>query len=41
VPASASVQTPAQMEENMEARIVAMRAVADRLYEKWICGLDN
>jgi hypothetical protein len=39
VPASASVQTPAQMEENMEARIVAMRAVADRLYTRWIDGL--
>ena len=37
--ASASVQTPEQMEENMEARIAAMRAVADRLYKKWIEGL--
>jgi hypothetical protein len=27
------------MEENMEARIVAMRAVADRLYTRWIDGL--
>ncbi|MDA8255132.1 MAG: type 1 glutamine amidotransferase [Betaproteobacteria bacterium] len=39
VPVSASVQTPAQMEENMETRIAAMRAVADRLYTRWIEGL--
>lgn len=39
VPASASVQTPQQMEENMETRIAAMRAVADRLYTRWIDGL--
>jgi GMP synthase-like glutamine amidotransferase len=41
VPASDSVQTPAQMEENMADRIAAMRVMADRLYEKWVCGLDN
>ncbi|MDK9703659.1 MAG: type 1 glutamine amidotransferase [Sulfuritalea sp.] len=39
VPPSASVQTPAQMEENIDARIMAMRAVADRLYSRWIEGL--
>jgi GMP synthase-like glutamine amidotransferase len=39
VPASASVQTPQQMEENMEARIAAMRVVADRLYTRWLAGL--
>ncbi len=39
VPASASVQTPEQMEENIEVRIAAMRAVADRLYTRWIDGL--
>ena len=39
VPASASVQTPSQMEENMEARIAAMREVADLLYARWIAGL--
>jgi len=39
VPPSASVQTPEQMEENMEARIAAMRVVADRLYARWIEGL--
>jgi len=40
-PPSASVQTPDQMEENMEARIAAMRAVADRLYTRWIGGLHK
>jgi GMP synthase-like glutamine amidotransferase len=39
VPASASVQTPQQMEENMDARIAAMRVVADRLYTRWLAGL--
>ncbi|MDP3512438.1 MAG: type 1 glutamine amidotransferase [Sulfuritalea sp.] len=39
VPASASVQTPQQMQADMEARIAAMRAVADRLYTHWIGGL--
>jgi GMP synthase-like glutamine amidotransferase len=39
VPSSASVQTPEQMEVNLEARIVAMRAVADRLYGRWLKGL--
>ena len=36
---SSSVQTPEQMQEGMEVRLAAMRAVADRLYEKWITGL--
>lgn len=39
VPPSESVQTPEQMQEGMEARIAAMRAVADRLYSRWIRGL--
>lgn len=34
-----SVQTPAQMEERMDERLVAMRVVADRLYTRWITGL--
>jgi len=38
-PPSASVQTPQQMDENMEARIAAMRTVADCLYSRWITGL--
>lgn len=36
---SASVQTPTQMQTDMEPRITAMRAVADRLYARWIRGL--
>jgi len=36
---SASVQTPEQMQAGMEARIEAMRAVADRIYGRWIGGL--
>jgi hypothetical protein len=38
-PASTSVQTPEQMEQNIEARIAAMRVVADRLYTRWSAGL--
>jgi len=41
VPASDSVQTPTQMLQGMEARIAAMRAVADRLYARWSAGLGN
>ena len=36
---SDSVQTPEQMYRDMDARIAAMRAVADRLYGRWIAGL--
>jgi GMP synthase-like glutamine amidotransferase len=39
VAASASVQTPAQMDDSMENRIASMRVVADRLYGRWIGGL--
>ena len=38
-PASASVQTPEQMCEDMGKRIAAMRTAADRLYTRWIAGL--
>lgn len=41
VPASASVQTPEQMQERMPERLAAMRLVADRLYGRWIEGLLN
>jgi hypothetical protein len=41
VPASASVQTPEQMLSGMEARIAAMRVVADRLYMRWTRGLTG
>ena len=36
---SASVQTPTQMQMDLEPRIAAMRTVADRLYAKWIGAL--
>jgi GMP synthase-like glutamine amidotransferase len=39
VPASASVQTPRQMQTDIDVRIAAMRTVADRLYARWIRGL--
>ena len=39
VPPSPSVQTPEQMQTDMDTRITAMRAVADRLYSRWIKGL--
>ena len=41
VPASTSVQTPEQMQQGMEPRIEAMRAVADRLYARWARGLKG
>jgi len=37
---SASVQTPEQMYERMDARLAAMRVAADRLYARWIAGLN-
>ena len=37
---SPSVQRPEEMVENMEARIAAMRLAADRLYARWIGGLN-
>ncbi len=36
---AASVQTPAQMEQDIDARTRALNAVADRLYDRWIEGL--
>lgn len=36
-----SVQTPAQMEERLEERLAAMRIAADRLYTRWIGGLQR
>ena len=38
---SASVQTPEQMYEHLEARIAAMRKAADRLYAHWCAGLQR
>ena len=39
--ASPSVQTPAQMEQDIEARVRALNAVAARLYDRWIEGLRH
>ena len=35
-----SVQTPAQMIENVEEKTHALNAVADRVYDRWIQGLQ-
>jgi hypothetical protein len=37
--AGPSVQTPGQMYEDMDARLVGLHQVADRLYGRWIQGL--
>ena len=34
-----SVQSPAQMGEDIEARLRGLHAVADRLYDRWVEGL--
>ncbi|HET7597703.1 MAG TPA: type 1 glutamine amidotransferase [Burkholderiales bacterium] len=34
-----SVQTPAEMTERLDARVAALHAVADRLYQRWISAL--
>ena len=36
-----SVQTPAQMRVNVEARVAALHRVADCIYEAWIAGLKH
>jgi GMP synthase-like glutamine amidotransferase len=41
VPASSSVQTPQQMQDSLSARIKAMRVTADRLYGRWLSGLQT
>ena len=38
---TASVQTPAQMEEHLAQRVRELNAVADRLYDRWIEGLKT
>jgi GMP synthase-like glutamine amidotransferase len=38
---SASVLTPEQMSERIEERLAAMRVAADRLYARWIGGLNK
>lgn len=39
--ASASIQTPEQMEEELQVRVEDLNAVAARLYDTWIVGLKN
>lgn len=34
-----TVQTPAEMMARLDARVPALHAVADRLYDRWIAGL--
>jgi two-component sensor histidine kinase len=34
-----SVQTPAQMTEELDARVRALNAIADQLYDRWTAGL--
>jgi len=36
-----SVQTPDAMYVNLEGRLAAMRVAADRLYSRWIAGLNS
>jgi hypothetical protein len=36
---SPAVQTPADMRENLPARIEALHRVADRVYDRWVEGL--
>jgi len=37
--AGPSIQTPEQMEQDIEARVRALNAVAARLYDRWVEGL--
>jgi GMP synthase-like glutamine amidotransferase len=39
--AGPSIQTPEQMEQNIDARVRALNAVADRLYDRWVEGLKR
>jgi GMP synthase-like glutamine amidotransferase len=39
--ASPAVQSPEQMKSRMQEKIVAMRRVADRLYDRWVTGLKR
>ena len=34
-----SVQTPAQMMEGVEAKVAALHAVADVVYDRWLAGV--
>jgi GMP synthase-like glutamine amidotransferase len=39
--AGPSVQTPAQMQERIDERVAALNAIAAKLYERWIEGLER
>ena len=38
---SPAVQSAEQMKNRMQEKIVAMRRVADRLYDRWVEGLKK
>ena len=38
---SPAVQSPAQMEADMEGRLEVLHQVADRLYDRWLEGLNR
>jgi GMP synthase-like glutamine amidotransferase len=38
---TASVQTPAQMMDALEEKTRTLNAIADRLYDRWITGLNR
>ncbi|MGA0032594.1 MAG: type 1 glutamine amidotransferase [Burkholderiales bacterium] len=35
----ASVQSPAEMEQGISEKVLALNAVADRIYDRWVAGL--
>jgi len=39
--ASPGVQPAAKIEKNLEARVAALHAVADRIYERWAAGISR
>jgi GMP synthase-like glutamine amidotransferase len=41
LPLSPAVQTPSQMREAMSARVEALHRAADRVYDRWIRGLQR
>jgi hypothetical protein len=36
-----SVQTPAEMTDALDAKVQHLNAVADRVYGRWIAGLER
>jgi GMP synthase-like glutamine amidotransferase len=39
--ASPGVQTPAEIRRDLESRLAQLNAIADRIYDRWIEGLDR